>query len=77
MVPQLLLASIIVPRMLMVLWLQWISNVMLVSYALNALQQVRAHSELAHIAVHDIIVVIGFVLISLFLAAITLKHSMP
>ncbi|HZQ33418.1 MAG TPA: ABC transporter permease, partial [Mycobacterium sp.] len=56
MVPQLLLAGIIVPRAVMPEWLQWLSNVMPASYALEALQQVGAHSELTGIAVRDIIV---------------------
>ena len=45
--PQILLAGIIVPRAAMPDWLEWISNVMPASYALEALQQVGAHPELA------------------------------
>ena len=40
-------------------WLQWISNVMPASYALEALQQVGAHPELTSIAVRDMSVVVG------------------
>ncbi len=35
-------------------WLEWISNVMPASYALEALQQVGAHTELTGVAVRDI-----------------------
>ncbi len=42
-VPQLLLCGIIVPRDVLPDWLQWISNALPASYALEALQQVGAH----------------------------------
>jgi ABC-2 type transport system permease protein len=75
MVPQLLLAGIIVPRTLMPTWLEWISNVMPASYALDALQQVSAHSQLTGVAVRDIIVVLCFAAAALCLAAATLRRQ--
>jgi ABC-2 type transport system permease protein len=77
MVPQLLLAGIIVPRALMPTWLEWISNAMPASYALEALQQVGAHTELTGIAIRDILVVLGFALAALCLAAATLRRRTP
>jgi ABC-2 type transport system permease protein len=75
--PQLLLCGIIVPRAVMPEWLQWISNVMPASYALEALQQVGAYSEPTFIAVRDIAVVIGFAVLALGLAAATLRRRTP
>ncbi|WIM88850.1 ABC transporter permease [Candidatus Mycobacterium wuenschmannii] len=77
MVPQLLLAGIIAPRALMPTWLEWISNVLPASYALEALQQVGAHSELTGVAVRDIAVVLGFAVSALCLAAATLRRQTP
>ena len=76
-VPQLLLAGIIVPRALMPEWLRWISNVMPASYALEALQQVGAHTDLTPIALRDIIVVVCFAVLALCLAAATLRRRTP
>jgi len=74
MVPQLLLAGIIVPRALMPTWLEWISNMLPASYALEALQQVGAHSDLTGVAVRDIAIVLAFALAALCLAAATLRR---
>jgi ABC-2 type transport system permease protein len=76
-VPQLLLAGVIVPRAAMPHWLQWISNVMPASYALEALQQVGAHPELTFMAVRDIVVVLCFAIAALCLAAATLRRRTP
>ncbi|WP_256736107.1 ABC transporter permease [Mycolicibacterium hippocampi] len=75
--PQLLLCGIIVPRALLPDWLQWISNALPASYALEALQEVAAHPELTPTAVRDIVVVIGFAVLALGLAAATLRRRTP
>lgn len=75
--PQLLLCGIIVPRSTLPDWLQWLSNVMPASYALEALQQVGAHAEPTAVAVRDIAVVIGFAAVALGLAAATLRRRTP
>jgi ABC-2 type transport system permease protein len=75
--PQLLLCGIIVPRDMLPDWLQWISNVLPASYALEALQQVGAYPEPTFIAVRDIAVVIGFAVVALCLAAATLRRRTP
>jgi len=75
--PQLLLCGIIVPRDVLPDWLQWISNALPASYALEALQQVGAYAEPTFIAVRDIAVVIGFAVVALCLAAATLRRRTP
>ncbi len=75
--PQLLLCGIIVPREVMPDWLQWISNVLPASYALEALRQVAAYPDLTAIAVRDIVVVISFAVLALCLAAATLRRRTP
>ena len=57
--PQLLLCGIIVPRDVLPDWLQWISNALPASYALEALQEVGAHPDLTATAARDIAVVVG------------------
>ncbi|WP_082949246.1 ABC transporter permease [Mycolicibacterium celeriflavum] len=76
-VPQLLLCGIIVPRDVLPDWLQWISNVLPASYALEALRQVGAYPEPTFIAVRDMAAVIGFAVLALCLAAATLRRRTP
>lgn len=73
-VPQLLLAGIIVPRSQMPEWLQWVSNAMPASYALEALQQVNRHEVLTDTAIRDMVVVLAFAAGALALAAATLRR---
>jgi ABC-2 type transport system permease protein len=75
--PQLLLCGIIVPREVLPDWLQWISNALPASYALEALQQVGAHADLTSTAVRDIAIVIAFAVVALCLAAATLRRRTP
>lgn len=75
--PQLLLCGIIVPRAVMPEWLQWISNLLPASYALEALQQVGTYADLTAIAVRDIAVVLGFAGVAMALAAATLRRRTP
>jgi ABC-2 type transport system permease protein len=76
-VPQLLLAGIIVPRAQLPTWLEWISNAMPASYALEALQEVSAHPELTGVAVRDMVVVLAFAMVAMALAAATLRRRTP
>ena len=58
-------------------WLHWISDAMPASYALEALQQVGAHTGMTAVTVRDMVVVLSFALASLCLAAVTLRRRTP
>jgi ABC-2 type transport system permease protein len=75
--PQLLLCGIIVPRAVMPEWLQWISNAMPASYALEALREVGAHADLTATAARDIAIVVAFAAVAMGLAAATLRRRTP
>ncbi|RAV09302.1 ABC transporter permease [Mycolicibacterium sp. GF69] len=75
--PQLLLCGIIVPRGALPEWLQWISNVLPASYALEALQQVGTVAGPTFTVVRDTAVVVGFAVVALGLAAATLRRRTP
>jgi ABC-2 type transport system permease protein len=75
--PQLLLCGIMVPRSALPDWLQWISNAMPASYALEALQQVGAHPDLTATAARDIAIVVAFAVVAMGLAAATLRRRTP
>ncbi len=75
--PQLLLCGIIVPRDVLPHWLQWISDVLPATYALEALREVGAHPDLTATAVRDIAIVVGFAVVAMGLAAATLRRRTP
>lgn len=75
--PQLLLCGIVVPRDALPDWLQWISNAMPASYALEALRMVGAHPDLTSTAARDIAVVVAFAVVAMGLAAATLRRRTP
>ncbi|GAB2828042.1 ABC transporter permease [Actinoallomurus bryophytorum] len=72
--PQLLLAGLFVPRGQMSTVLQWIADVMPLSYAVEAMQELTRHSELTGVLVRDVIVVAGCALLALVLGAATLRR---
>jgi ABC-2 type transport system permease protein len=76
-VPQLLLCGLFVPRAQMVGWLQAASDVMPLSYAVEALAQVGAHADPTTTMWRDVAVVAGAAVIALVLAAATLRRRTP
>ena len=76
-IPQLLLCGIIVPRDVLPDWLRWISNALPATYALEALQQVSAHSDATTTTTRDIAIVVAFAVATMALAAATLRRRTP
>jgi ABC-2 type transport system permease protein len=73
-IPQSLLCGLFVPREEMAGWLQAVSDVLPLSYAVEALQEVGAHPEPTGTMWRDVAVVAGAAAIALVLAAATLRR---
>ena len=76
-VPQLFLCGLLVPRDQLPTWLEWISNVLPLSYAVDALQQVATHPGATGLMWRDLAVVAAFALLALSLGAATLRRRTP
>jgi len=76
-VPQLLLCGLFVPRQQMAGWLQATADVLPLSYAVEALTQVGAHSDATATMWRDVLVVTGAAVVALILAAATLRRRTP
>jgi ABC-2 type transport system permease protein len=72
--PQLLLCGLFTPREAMAGWLEGISNVLPMSYAVDALTEVSDSAEITGALVRDLCVVAGAAVIALVLAAATLRR---
>lgn len=71
------LAGIIVPARRCPPGPEWIGNAMPASNAREAMRQVSAHPGLTDVAVRDMVVVPGFAVLALALAAATLRPRTP
>lgn len=76
-VPQLFLCGLLVPRDQLPTWLEWISNVLPLSYAVDALQQVSTHADATGQMWRDLAVMTLFAAAALTLAAATLDRRTP
>ncbi|WP_328477334.1 ABC transporter permease [Actinoplanes sp. NBC_00393] len=72
--PQLLLCGLFVPRAAMAGWLQAISDVLPMSYSVEALTEVGANVEATGIMWRDLAVVLGAIVVALILGAATLRR---
>ena len=75
--PQLLLCGLFVPRDEMAGWLQAISDVLPLTYAVEALGEIGLHPEPTGIMWRDLTIVLGAVLVALVAAAATLRRRTP
>jgi ABC-2 type transport system permease protein len=73
-VPQLLLCGLFVQREQMAGWLQAISDVLPMTYAVEALQQVGAFATATSTLWRDLGIVVGCIVVALTLAAATLRR---
>jgi ABC-2 type transport system permease protein len=76
-VPQILLCGLFVPREQMAGWLEAISNVLPLTYAVDALLEVGRHAEPTATMWRDLAVVAGAAVVALVLAAATLRRRTP
>ncbi|RCG33089.1 ABC transporter permease [Sphaerisporangium album] len=73
-VPQILLCGLFVPRGQMAGWLEAISNVLPMTYAVEALQEVGTRASATGTLWRDLAIIIGCVIVTLTLAAATLRR---
>jgi ABC-2 type transport system permease protein len=73
-IPQLLACGLFVPREAMADWLQTLSDLMPLTYAVEALQEVGANSSPTATMWTDVAVVTGAVVVALGLGAATLRR---
>ena len=72
--PQFLLCGLLVPRDQMSTVLEWISNVLPLSYAVDAMQELTKSTTITGDLVRDMVVVAGFAATALILGAATLPR---
>ncbi|MEV8437491.1 ABC transporter permease [Actinosynnema sp. NPDC051121] len=75
--PQVLLCGLFVPRDEMAAVLTWISDVLPLSYAVDALTQVTTSSEVDGTLVRNLLIIAGSALAALLLGAATLRRRTP
>lgn len=75
--PQILLCGLFAPRESMTPVLEWLSNVMPLSYAVDALESVTRSNELDGVFGRNLVIVAGSGLLALVLGAATLRRRTP
>ncbi|MDP4510045.1 ABC transporter permease [Nonomuraea turcica] len=75
--PQVLLCGLIVPRDQMATWLEWLSNAMPLSYAVQAMRELGTTADFTGVLARDLVVIAGCTLLALILGAATLRRRTP
>ncbi len=73
--PQLLTCGLFVPREHMATALQWFSNIMPLSYSVDAMRQVTLHTGVPSVLLHDYLIVGLFGIGALILGAVTIRRQ--
>lgn len=75
--PQVLLCGLLQPRDQMAGWLQAISDVLPMSYAVQALTELGTHPDPTGVMWRDLGIIVGCVIVALLLGAATLRRRTP
>ncbi|MPZ81136.1 MAG: ABC transporter permease subunit [Actinophytocola sp.] len=75
--PQILLCGLFAPREAMTPVLEWLSNIMPLSYAVDALTQVTHSSDIDGALVRNLLIVAGCAVLALVLGSATLRRRTP
>lgn len=75
--PQLLLCGLIIPREDMAPWLQAISDVLPLSYAVEGMREISFSAEFTSTLTLDVTVISAFTVVALLLGAVTLRRRTP
>ena len=75
--PQFLLCGLLVPRDELPDLLRWVSDVLPLSYAVDAMKEITIKTDPLPDAAWDLGIVVGFILLSLALASLTLSRRTP
>ena len=75
--PQFLLCGLLVDRDQLPGFLSAVSDVLPLSYAVDAMKEVTAHAEVTSAGVWSMVIVVGFIILALALASLTLSRRTP
>jgi len=75
--PQVLLCGLLAPRDEMAGWMHAISNVLPMTYAVEALQELGVHPDPTAIMWRDLGIIVGCIIVALLLGAATLRRRTP